>query len=396
MLDFQKLLVQIEGVGKESLTDKGLHEELMRQAVSAYQAACQDPAAAAARLAESLPWVLWPVALPLEPFGLQFPLARWEEPVTVVASDGSQIMPSHHEIYSCYLLNIGTAVVSYATKRAPKLETHPRLFHKPEDLYPLVDRRRMHIDELYVSLERNLLELEIAVELSMQARQQEGPVVTMLDGSLIPWSVEKMPDSYQVSYMRRLERALETLKEACVPLLGYVSHSRSADLVNALRVLVCPYPVSDCRNHCGSLNEEDFPCSAIWPLSDRQLLAGMLAPQTRSAAFASGASTARCLPAAQRTCFLYMNVGYEVARLEFPYWLLGSPQTFSMAVAVAVAQVEKGIGYPVCLTEAHHLAVIRGQDRTRFFELLRRHLVALGVDRVKVSPKESRKRQSVI
>lgn len=396
MLDFQKLVVQIEGVGKESLVDKRSHEELLQRAFESYRAASSDAEATAARLKVNQALALWPVALPLEPFGSHYPLERWNKPVTVVASDGSQIMPSHHEIYSCYLLNIGTAVVSYANKVAPKLETHPRLFHKPEDLYPLVDRRRIHIDELYVSLERNLLELEIAVELAIKARRQDCPVVTMLDGSLIPWSVEKMPEGYQRAYMNRLVQALETLRVAHVPLLGYVSHSRSSDLVNALRVLVCPFPRSDCRTHCGGLNEEDFPCSKIWPLSDRQLLATVLAPKTRSAAFLSAASAARSLPSEHRTCFLYINVGYEVARLEFPHWMHLDAEAFSLAVNVAVAQVEKGIGYPVCLTEAHHLAVIRGQDRTRFFELLRRHLVALGVDRVKVSPKESRKRHSVI
>jgi hypothetical protein len=118
--------------------------------------------------------------------------------------------------------------------------------------------------------------------------------------------------------------------------------------------------------------------------------------KARSAVFVSAASSVRAMPELHKICFSYLNVGNETARLEFPRWLFEYPDLLEMSCRVVLAQVEKGLGYPVCLSESHHLAVIKSHERARFFELLERHLVALGVERVNVSPKESRKRQSII
>lgn len=397
MLDFRKLIAQIEEVGKESLVDRRPGEQVLSEAVSACYDAASSPAEIAERLERNQAWVLWPLALPLEPFGSTFEIDNSpSEAVTVAATDGSQIMPSHHEIYSCYLLNIGIAVISYGVKLPPVLTTEPRLYHKPEDLYPLVDRRRLHIDELYVSLERNLLELETLSRTCLEASERSLPVVALLDGSLIPWSVEKMPESYQYDYLQRMEAAIELLRTSSIPLVGYLSHSRSSDVVNALRVWKCPYQVSHCHELCGHLNEEQFPCSCIWPLADRQLFQAILPKGQRTGIFLSGASVARSLAAEHRTCFSYFNVGYEVARLEFPRWLAEDRRLLERAFRSVGAQVEKGRGYPVALAEAHNLAVIRSTDRARFFDLLSRHLVSLGVDRVSVSPKEARKRRGIV
>ena len=396
MLNFRKVIVQINEVDKASIVERAFREEILTNASQAYATASSAPTAFSDRLEKSKPWVLWPVAIPLEPFGLTVAVNKNTEPVTVVATDGSQIMPSHHEVFSCYLLNIGIAAFSYGVLLSPILDTEPQLFHRPEDLYPLVDRRRIHIDELYVSLERNLKEMETLLRVALEMLERTLPVVALLDGSLIPWSVEKMSEGYQEKYRERMATVLEAFYKARIPLIGYLSHSRSSDLVNDLRIWKCPYTLSKCRELCGHLNEEDFPCSSIWPLADRQLLGKEVQAGHRTSVFVSGASVARSLPDIQRTCFVYLNVGAEIARLEFPAWLFDEKEILSKTMGTIIAQVEKGHGYPITLAEAHNLAVIRAHDRQQFFELLSRHLVSLGVHRVDVSPKESRKRQGII
>jgi hypothetical protein len=277
-------------------------------------------------------------------------------------------------------------------KQPAILESIPQLYHRPEDLYPLVDRRRVHIDELYVSLERSLLELQTLLQRSLDARQRGADVVALFDGSLISWSADKLPASFQESYSRRMVAAMEGFRDAEIPLIGYLSHSRASDVVNSLRVSICPYEQSRCRDHCGHLNEEDFPCSAIWPLSDRQLLNGKLDMHHRSALFMSGSPALKSLPHEHKICFTYINTGFEIARLELPQWLFAKGNVLKNALSTVLSQAQKGKGYPVCLSEAHHLAVIRGGDRERFFALMTQHLVGIGVPRVRVSPKESKKR----
>lgn len=398
MLDFRKLIQQIEQVGTEGLPTALSKKETLEAGEAAYLSAMANKEVFLEKLESNRAWTWWPTAIPLEEIDKNIPIGNSavDQPVTVVAVDGSQIMPSHHEIHTCFLLNIGSAIISYGIKAPPVLDTEPRLYHTDEELYPLVDRRRMHIDELYVSLERQMLELEKLVELSLQSLLRGAPVVALLDGSLIPWSVEKMPGGYIETYLKRMADALEALHEAGVPLFGYLSNSRSADMVNDLRVYICPYENSHCRDHCGQLNEEDFPCSQIWPLSDRLLVANSLKYAERTAAFLSGASVTKLMGAEHRICFSYINVGNEVARIEFPRWMLEHKELLDSALQAVNSQVKKGMGYPVCLAEAHHLAVIRGGDRQKFFELVQRQLVQLGLKPVKLSPKESKKRNSFI
>ncbi|HEY9731322.1 MAG TPA: DNA double-strand break repair nuclease NurA [Drouetiella sp.] len=392
MLDFNKVVQQIDSISKESFIDTDAVQETMDNAQAALDRAMRAPADFAARLDENASWVLWPVATPLEDIGTKRTISVADDSYTVVAVDGSQIMPSHHEVHTCYLLNVGMALITYGARLPPRLETEPKLYSRPEDLYPLVDRRRLHIDELYVSLERTILELETLANAAVEAKDRGLPVLALYDGSLIPWSVEKLPDGYQHSYINRMSDALSRLEENQIPIVGYLSHSRGADLVNCLRVFICPYETSHCREHCGDLNEEDFPCSKVWPLSDRLLFKPHLNLNERSATFLSGASVSKLLPRQHRICFTYMHVGEEITRLEFPRWLLTQEGQLLDALSMILSQCQKGMGYPVSLAESHHLAVIKGTDRDQFFELITRHLLTLGINQIKTSPKQSKKR----
>lgn len=391
MLDFSKVFRQIQDVGIDAVQEAA-QTEVVERALESLNAAVEEDDRFLQRIDENAGWVWWPLAVPEEPFGFDLPVSRAPAKVTVLGVDGSQIMPSHHEVHSCYLLNVGLALITYGEEFASVLESVPRLHHRPDDLYPLVDRRRVHIDELFVSLERTIFELEVLCQSALQAQERGLPVVALYDGSLIPWSVDKMPQGYQDSFLKRFQSGMKALQLAGIPLLGYISHSRSSEIVNMLRTFNCPYEMSNCREYCSSLNEEDFPCSKIWPLTDRQLLSHRLAQGNRSSFCSTSQIISRLLDPDQQICFTYMNLVSEVARIECPRWLADNAALREMALSVVAAQVSKGRGYPVTLSEAHNLAVIRAKDREQFFQLIKKHLVSLGIKRVSVSPKESKKR----
>lgn len=401
MLDFLKLSPLIQSIGVDSLDDIKDHEELVDEALVVFDRAAHD-AGFADKLEQNAPWVLWPLLRMLSPLDEVVAVPPLEETTknlswTAIGVDGSQIMPSHHEVHSCYLLNCGIVRISYGAPLEPLLTSEPRLFARPDDLYPLVDRKRVHIDELFVSLERTLLELEFLVEHALQAQATGGgAVLAMVDGSLIPWSLEKMPRSYVEEFLARQEDLMVKLRSQKIPLVGYVSHSRSADLINALRVFLCPYENSHCLSHCSHLNEEAFPCSKkIWPLADRSLFRRLLRSGERSALFASGASIVKQMPLSDATCFTYLANESEVARIEFPAWLATDSKLLQFALQAVQSQSTKGFGYPVCLAEAHHLAVVRGPEREQFFALIKEQMLRLGVRR-SVSPKESKKRSGFV
>jgi NurA-like 5'-3' nuclease len=60
-----------------------------------------------------------------------------------------------------------------------------------------------------------------------------------------------------------------------------------------------------------------------------------------------------------------------VARVEIPFWIAEDPEKLELVHSILVAQIAKGQGYPVSLSEAHEQAVIRTADRDTFQMLVR-------------------------
>jgi hypothetical protein len=100
-------------------------------------------------------------------------------------------------------------------------------------------------------------------------------------------------------------------------------------------------------------------------------------------------------PPEDQTCFCYVHVGTEVARVEMPFWLTEDRELLDQSLGILLGQVHKGFGYPVAIAEAHNQAVIRGGDRARFFSLLEQQMVKAGLRNVGVSYKETLKRGSI-
>ncbi|MBX9942348.1 MAG: DNA double-strand break repair nuclease NurA [Candidatus Obscuribacterales bacterium] len=395
MLDFLKLMPLLAELGSDSLQDIKESERLLELALRAFHQASLDQSFAD-RLDENRPWVLWPLLKPLTELGCFSSVSEESESYIAVGVDGSQIMSSHHEVSTAYLLNAGVAAIDYSG--SARLFSEPRLYARPDDLYPLVDRRRVHIDELYVALERSLFELEILFrECLLEKKTGKEKVLALVDGSLLSWSLEKMPVGYQEAYLHKQETIFDNFAAAQIPCIGYISKSRSADLVNALRVSICPYELSHCQAHCAGagLNEEAFPCSSIWPLSDRLIYSRLLRRGELSSVFASQASVSKLFKAENQICFAYLSGLSEVARLEFPRFVFDDGELFQFALRAVMSQCNKGFGYPVVLSEAHNQAVIRGVERDRFFELIAKRMLGLGVG-LSSSPKEQKKRRSFI
>ncbi|MBX9568436.1 MAG: DNA double-strand break repair nuclease NurA [Candidatus Obscuribacterales bacterium] len=404
MLDFQKLIPQIAQIGDESALEENHDSEILQLAQSTFEDAQNDPNRISELVLENGGNAFWPVASPLEPFGIADFVEEYCDSHSVVACDGSQIMPTQHEVLSCYLLNIGAAVLFYASleeynggvQSEAHLNSFPRLYHRSDELYPLVNQRRVHVDEALVSFERSIQELQKARELAERQQALGRKVLTLVDGSLIPWNVDKNADRAQKELLERFGFELDSFNAARLPLVGYVSHSRSSDIVNVLRLMRCPYPQIRCQAYCGSLNEEDFPCSQIWPLADRHLLSSKLPVNARSGFFLSGASWSQIMPYRNQVCFSYLNTGGESARIEVPRWLYEDQDMLAFSLSVLLLQISKGHGYPIALSEAHNMAIVRQADRAQFFALIQEQLLRMGQQRITVSPKENRKRRGIL
>ncbi|PSN19766.1 nuclease [filamentous cyanobacterium CCP5] len=391
MLDLIKIARQMQGISAHLSQEATAAQRRIEIAQRLMGQALPRQAELTTHLAEAGASLGFAAATPIEPLDLRGRVDAAPDAHTVIATDGSQISPSHHEIAYCYLLNTGRVVLHYGQSRFPQLDSLPEVIYRSEDLYAA---RQWGIStEEWMGHRRTMSEATVLVELVAEHQTSTVPTLALTDGSLIYWFLESLPVAAQEVILEPILAAWNQLQALRSPLVGYLSASRSSEGLNFLRLAACPYPTPDCQRHCPG-QTDGAPCQVFSPLRDVAYWATALEPGQRSPLWRSSADILRRYGDHQ-VYFCYLHVGPEVARLEMPQWVVEDPDLFDMALRLTLTQVQKGYGYPVALAEAHNQAVVRGGDRTRFFALLEREMIRAGLKNVGTSYKEARKRGSI-
>jgi hypothetical protein len=421
MLDLTKLARQMQGIG----------QHLNQEAIAARQRLdlAQNLLAQASTnqpelVLQQQTWrdrLGFTAAQPLEPLDTRINLTSAPACHTVIATDGSQIAPSHHEIAYCYLINVGRVVLHYGQNRHPLLDSLPEVVYRPEDLY--ISRQWGIRTEEWMGHRRTVSEAVTLAELgegigaqgargggrelenpdapspvlspqsSVLSPPPSPPTLAMVDGSLIHWFLEPLPAEARDRILPPMLEAWERLRANQIPLVGYLSAARSGEALNFLRLHTCPYLAPDCATHCSG-QTENAPCQVFAPLRDTALWGLLLEPGQRGAIWRSSAKILEAY-GEHTVCFCYVHMGSEVARVEFPLWVAENETLLNNALNLTLTQVQKGYGYPVALAEAHNQAVVRGGDRARFFALLEQQMIRAGLKNIGTSYKEARKRGSI-
>ncbi len=407
MLDINKVSKQLPGIGQHLVKENAANQQRLQLATSSlYQAI--DRQAELAQVQQQ--WgnrLFFSSSIPVEPLDTRIDIATPPRQQTVLATDGSQIAPSHHEIAYCYLINVGRVMIHYGQNLHPLLDSIPEVFYQQQDLY--ISRQWGISTEEWLGYRRAVSEATVLAELGCNwvdppfdfgssdresgPAQPRVPTLAMVDGSLVYWFLEQLPTDAREQILNPILAAWEQLRLAGIPIVGYLSSSRSIDNLNLLRLLTCPHEVPDCPTHCA--NQTRLPCHQFEGVRDTTLWQTQLAPGQRSCWWQSTAKILDWYDDRHKIYFCYLHVGQEIARVEVPAWVAEDETLAGTALSLIMAQVNKGYGYPVALAEAHNQAVVRGADRSSFFALLEQELIKTGLRNVGTSYKETRKRGSI-
>ncbi|MEH2336870.1 DNA double-strand break repair nuclease NurA [Nostoc sp.] len=390
MLDLTKLARQMQGLSQHLTLEAAASRQRLELAQQHLKNAYESQQDLIDRQEKWRDRILFPNATPIEPLETCIDIPVPPKIHTVVATDGSQIAPNHHEIAYCYLLNIGRVVLHYGQNRHPLLDSLPEVFYRPEDLY--MSRQWGIRTEEWMSFRRTASETTVLAELACAAKG-EAPALAMVDGSLIYWFLEQLPIDARDRILPPILEAWQQMRDAQIPLMGYLSASRSIETMNFLRLLACPHPVPDCKSYCPNQLEK-VACKVFEQLRDTSIWATRLKPGQRSTLWRSNSPILE-LYGDQTIYFCYVHVGTEIARIEVPAWVAENVTMLDQALGLMLAQVQKGYGYPVAIAEAHNQAVVKGGDKARFFALLEQQMIKAGLKNVGTSYKEARKRGSI-
>ncbi|MBD2430860.1 MULTISPECIES: DNA double-strand break repair nuclease NurA [Fischerella] len=404
MLDLTKLTRQMQGLSQHLTQEAAASRQRLELAQQHFLNACDRQEEFVQKQEKWRDRILFASATPVEPLNTCIEIPVPPKVHTVIATDGSQIAPNHHEIAYCYLLNIGRVVLHYGQNKHPLLDSLPEIFYRPEDLY--ISRQWGIRTEEWMSYCRTASEATVLAELACSVVSKDKeisspptpptskiPTLAMVDGSLIYWFLEQLPFDARDRILPPILQAWRQMRDAQIPLMGYLSASRNIEAMNFLRLLACPHPVPDCMSFCPNQLEK-VPCKVFEPLRDTTLWTTQLKPGQRGPLWRSNARILDLYEDLQ-IYFCYVHVGAEIARIEIPAWVAENTSLFDESLGLMLAQVQKGYGYPVAIAEAHNQAVVRGGDKARFFALLERQMIKAGLRNVGTSYKEARKRGSI-
>jgi hypothetical protein len=390
MLDLTKLAKAMQGISQHLTLEAAASRQRLELAQELLTAAYAQQAELVQRQQKWRDRILFAAASPVEPLNTCIDLPVPPAVHTVIATDGSQIAPNHHEIAYCYLLNVGRVILHYGQNRQPLLDSLPEVFYRPEDLY--ISRQWGIRTEEWMGYCRTTSEATVLAELACAAPMSL-PTLAMVDGSLIYWFLEQLPIEARDRLLPPILDAWSQLQDFGIPLMGYLSASRSGEALNFLRLQACPHEVPDCMTYCPNQLEK-MDCQVLEPLRDTAVWTIELQPGQRSALWRSSARILD-LYGSHTIYFCYVHVGTEIARIEVPAWVAENSALLEQSLGLMLAQVQKGYGYPVALAEAHNQAVVRGGDRASFFALLEQQMIKAGLRNVGTSYKEARKRGSI-
>ncbi len=301
---------------------------------------------------------------------------------TIIATDGSHIDVDRHRSTRCYLINTGGVILHYGAQPSATLDSVPCLYSGDEDLVIAPDGakgREQPIEGVLLGIKRSIEECHQLAKIAADL-PQDSSSLALLDGSLILWGLagQAYPEFVTEAllaqgFLRYLEEIRKLNNGKRLALASYISFPRSTDVVNTLRVAICPHDPPDCDRYCTT--NEKRECDMVAGVQDRELFLSLLGQGERSALFISQSSIVQKHYGVHQVYFFYLRVDDEIARVEIPQWVATDESLLNLVHGLVLDQCQRGLGYPVALSEAHEQAVVTGADRENFWQLVESSLV---------------------
>jgi len=376
-LDLTKIAAQVEGMAARLKAGIEQRQQHLEQALDILGDRAIDLDGLKKKIAVSK--TTWLVADLTEGLNLRYQPPPPPEDFTVLATDGSHIDVDRHQSTRCYLINIGGVMLSYGANPGAALNSYPRLYSEDAELVLLppdgIGREQM-IEGVLLDIKRGVEECRHLADMASEL-PAGASALALLDGSLILWGLSSkdypefvVETLLNKGFLRRLEDMRQLNKDKTLALASYISFPRSTDVVNTLRVAICPYDAPDCDRYCNNIPSGKRECDAIAGVRDRDLFSNILSNGERSSLFINQSSIVEKHYGDHRVYFFYLRVGDEIARIELPQWVAMDEKRLRLVHSLVLDQCQRGQSYPVALSEAHEQAVLTAADRESFRHLL--------------------------
>lgn len=284
---------------------------------------------------------------------------------TFISVDGSQTMPSRHQSYPYFLINIGGIIYERGTGQAPEIFSNPQLYFQGDD-DEISDK---DFTAVAVTVRRDMAEIETLADMVWENRYATAPILAILDQRLQYWPIGVQDSVAQDDAVGRWIDAMTKIRDSGALLTGYIERPETNSIVSLLYTL--------------GLHEPDFDPTLLVDRSrqmpDAAIFRRILQPGERSCLFeivnnSTNYTTFR--EKNQEICFFYYRppgLG-DIARVDVPKWAAQQPEVIAQIHALLDDQCSQLGSYPYILTRADEVAVVRGEDRDYLDRLIQSEL----------------------
>ena len=144
------------------------------------------------------------------------------------------------------------------------------MFYEEGALYQEWSGTKAIVTREHVGHKRAALEFVKLTQL-VASEERNHPTVALSDGTLILWMLEGKPLALRRAMLTGFLSAMDRLQDLRAPVCGYISDSGESDVINALRVGMCPEHPTNCDRCPWKSGEPDLPCDPIAGVTDSVL-----------------------------------------------------------------------------------------------------------------------------
>jgi hypothetical protein len=319
-------------------------------------------------------------AIPLEEcLDAAFPPPAGQPSATLLAADGSQILPDRHASLQYSLVNVGAIAILPGSGDTPAIFTDSHLLYG-EELFTdtgtvtseAIEQRRD------IAERRKLLEL---------ASDYPAPILALTDGPVELWGAKGAGED---DYRKNLEihkSILSQLQARDVTVAGYVDKPTADLVVRTLEVA---------RLSTESEFKDLRKLHSLRGVTDRWLYC-FLPGSHRSAVFALQSGSRSHYTGDLALHFFYLNAGDTahpwLVRVEIPKWVADDQEKLNRLHACLLDQCRiMGVKpYPYILHRAHEIAVVKFDEKLQVEQMLDLELRQAGTEMDVESNKQSAK-----
>lgn len=300
----------------------------------------------------------------------------------VVAVDGSQIAPNKEYSMAVGALQIGWYINFHAPGGRYIKDVDFEVI-TPAELEPGAnenDRTTASglFPDWYLNQERFVRECDKLVEIMLNWREPGAKPLFLFDGSFVISFAGQMQPQRADPYVAAVKRLLEVSQALRMPLVAFVDSSYSRDLATLIDLLHGYAPQRGVSREStggvtGGLSDAQMLNRQLPLWGDRSPLFWCDRDDTLSR------ERSDCFYREVAFCYMRLSADRPPVRVEMPRWMVEEPDTAEEALCIVRAETVVGNGYPYAIETADALAVLRMEDRERFYHLFEQFAASHGL-----------------